>query len=132
MLPDEQAGALDVVRVGEADERAVAGLARALKRKQRQYAFTHAALPVEHAHAHLGPRVAAYVPVPDGDRDLIGGQNRGQTPVGAVINLLGGNGDGRDDQDHSDDKPMMLAHSRLCESIHNDVKFWRIFRWIDR
>jgi hypothetical protein len=43
---------------------------------------------------------------------------------------LSRNGDSRGNESDNNDKPVMLAHRRLCESVHNAVKFWWFFaRW---
>ena len=76
MLPHEQAGVLDVVRVEEADERLVARPAGATKGEQRHGALSDAPLAIEQPHPHLPARVAAGVTV----LDLPGHRVGGQTP----------------------------------------------------
>ena len=75
MLPDEEPGAANVVRVGEADEGAVA--LRAPQREQGQGAIPDAAAAIEQLHAEVGAGVAAGVAILDAARDAIGGRRRG-------------------------------------------------------
>jgi hypothetical protein len=68
LLDDEEAGALDVVGVGEPDQRSIrrhrpAGAAA--ERGDRQRALTRPSLAVKQAHAHRRPHVLAGVAVLD-------------------------------------------------------------------
>ena len=117
MFPDEEAGVADVVRVGEADQRAVALALLAAHSEHRQDAFAHAALAVEQPHTHLGAGVAAGVAV----ADLAG------HPFGRPVRL-GGDGvllrcrrreRGRD----AGRRRGARATVRFCEPFHNAVKF---------
>ena len=72
VLPDQEAGAFDVVGSGEADEHAVAVGAAAAQARHGQRAFARAALPVEEPHGHLEAAVAAGVAGIDLTADPVG------------------------------------------------------------
>src|SRR4029079_17086864 len=63
VFPDEEAGAADVVGIGEADEEAVTRGRRAAQGQERQGAVALAAAAVDEFHAQGGARVAAGVAV---------------------------------------------------------------------
>src|SRR4029079_6472211 len=78
VFPDEEAGAADVARVGEAHEQAIpvgcgrgrARVAAASERDESKRAIADAAAAIEQLHPQLGARVAAGVTVLDAARNL--------------------------------------------------------------
>ena len=143
VLPDQERRAADVVGKGEAHQRLVAPAARALQRGNRQAALPHAALTIDETHPHLAAGIAAGVAVFHRLRHALGRER-----AGASSRLLAGLQGWRDpgegkDQTHQRQRLITRplngggaaggGHGRLCESIHNSVKFppkTRLFRQI--
>ena len=71
-LPDQEAGAGDVVRIGEPDQHPIAGAPLAAQAVDAQRPLTRAPLPVEQPHLHRQPRVATGVALVDLTRDPVG------------------------------------------------------------
>ena len=70
VLEDEEPGAADVVRVGEADQQPIAGLST--QGRERQRPFSHAAMSIVELHPHLGSTVFADVSILHSPGDLVG------------------------------------------------------------
>ncbi len=83
-LPDQEAGAGDVVRVGEADQDAIAGGALAAQAVHAQRALARPPLPIEQPHLHRQPRIATGVALVDLARDPVSAARRRRCGAGAA------------------------------------------------
>jgi hypothetical protein len=99
VFDDEKAGAADVGGISEAHEHAVSAPAvlGAAQAEELELALAHAAAPVEQAHRHGEPAVAAGVAV----LHLSGDPGSGSRRVGSGVEQ----GPGRDDDGEADEKP---------------------------